>query len=168
MAYDPRTIANLILTRAKTVGVRVTNFSLNKIIYFLHGHYIAKCSSPLIKERFEAWKHGPVLCTIYNCFKKYGDKPIETLAERMDFHVGKMVPVQEIISDQDYEIIEQYIDIYTRASVSQLYEWSHVKDGPWDKAWNYQTLSNPGMLISDHEIANHFRKEKALHGGFRA
>jgi len=168
MAYDPRAIANFVLKRAHIAGDQVTNFSLNKIIYFLHGHYLAKCGSPLINEKFEAWKHGPVLYTIYNCFKKYGDKPIETLAERMDFGIGKMVMIDERVNEQDTEIIEQYVDIYTRASVAQLYEWSHVKDGPWDKAWNYRTLSNPGMLISDYEIANHFCKEEALHGGFRA
>lgn len=168
MAYDPRTIANLILKYANNIGAKVTNLSINKIVYFLHGHYLAKTGRPLIEENFEAWQHGPVLYTLFNSFKRYDDQPIKSLAKRMDFHSGELVEVDEIMDEGDLKIICQYINIYTRASVSQLYEWSHVKDGPWFNTWNYQTPSNPGMIISNQEIANHFRKEGSLHGGFRA
>jgi uncharacterized phage-associated protein len=168
MPYDPRTIANLVLKYANCIDRKVTNFSVNKIVYFLHGHYLAKTGRPLITEHFEAWQHGPVLYTLYNSFKRYGDQPIDSLAKKMDFSVGELVDVEEFVEEEDAKIIWLYINIYTRASVSQLYEWSHVKGGPWDKAWNYQTRSNPGMVISDEEIANHFRQEEALHGGFRA
>lgn len=168
MAYDPRIIANLILKYANNIGVKVTNLSVNKIVYFLHGHYIAKTGKPLVEEQFEAWPHGPVLYTLFNSFKKYGDRPIDSPAKKMDFCVGELVDIDEIIEEKDLEVIWRYVNIYARASVSQLYDWSHVEGGPWYKTWHYQTSSNPGMIISDHEIANHFRKEVTLHGGFRA
>jgi uncharacterized phage-associated protein len=168
MAYDPRTIANLVLKYANSIGVKVTNLAVNKIVYFLHGHYLAKTGKPLVEEHFEAWQHGPVLYTLFNSFKKHGDQPIDSLAKKMDFRLGQLTDVDEILEEQDLGIIWQYINIYTRASVSQLYEWSHVKGGPWYKTWNYQTQSNPGMIISEQEIANHFRREDSLHGGFRA
>ncbi|MBI2713029.1 MAG: SocA family protein [Rhizobiales bacterium] len=168
MAYDPRAIANLVLKYANNIGVRVTNLAVNKIVYFLHGHYLAKTGKPLVDEQFEAWQHGPVLYTLFNSFKRYGDQPIDSLAKKMDFQTEVLADVDDVIEGRDLKVIWQYINIYTRASVSQLYDWSHVKGGPWYKTWNYQTTSNPGMIISDHEIANHFRKEGTLHGGFRA
>jgi uncharacterized phage-associated protein len=168
MPYDPRVIANLVLKYANTVGVKVTNLSVNKIVYFLHGHYLAKAGKPLVDENFEAWPHGPVLYTLFNSFKAYGDQPISSLAKKMDFRLGRLVDVDDNIEDEDLKIIWQYVNIYTRASVSQLYDWSHVKGGPWYKTWNYQTKSNPGMTISDLDIANHFQQEGSLHGGYRA
>ena len=167
MAYDPRAIANLILKFARTHRASVTNFSVNKIIYFLHGHYLAMTGSPLVDEPFEAWKHGPVISSVYYCFKKFGDQPITELARRMDFRSAQVVDVLDELDERDLNLLAIYINIYTRASVSQLYDWSHIEGGPWHQTWNHKTLSSPGMVISNESIANHFQREADLHGGFR-
>ena len=96
MAYDPRAIANLVLKYANNIDIKVSNLAINKIVYFLHGHYLAKTGKPLIEEQFEAWQHGPVLYTLFNSFKRYGDKPIESLAKKMDFNAGELIDIDDL------------------------------------------------------------------------
>lgn len=47
MAYDVRAIANVVLDRAEHLGISVTNLSINKILYFAHGHFLAHFNKPL-------------------------------------------------------------------------------------------------------------------------
>lgn len=73
---DPRIIANAVLDRAAAEGRPVTNLDLQKIVYFLHGHYLVRHQRPLVEGEFEAWPYGPVHRVLYDAFRAYNDTPI--------------------------------------------------------------------------------------------
>jgi uncharacterized phage-associated protein len=45
---------------------------LQKLMYLVHGYYLAVTGTPLIDEFFEAWQYGPVVPTTYYDFKQFG------------------------------------------------------------------------------------------------
>ena len=71
-------IANTFAIKGIRNGVSVTPMKLQKLIYLLYANYIAKTNRPLFSDRFEAWEHGPVIRTVYNEFKRFGRKTIDT------------------------------------------------------------------------------------------
>lgn len=155
MAFDARTIANFILDYASSNQLRVTNMSINKIVYFLHAEYLIAKGEPLISAKIEAWEHGPVIREVYNSFKEYGSNEIKSKAVKIDHHLGKKVVVS---SELPYEVSLFLIKImpaYASQSASQLRNLSHELGGPWDVVFNHGGNANPGMEITNSQILKH-------------
>ena len=53
-------------------GYTKTNLQILKLTYIAHGYTLAIHNRPLITDRVEAWKRGPVIPGIYNTFKRWG------------------------------------------------------------------------------------------------
>lgn len=157
MAYDVRAIANLVLDQAEDRGITLSNFSLNKVLFFVHGHFIAHFRYPLIREPVEAWEHGPVYREIFRQFKSFERNPISARAVRLDYATGTYVPYNERPTQEEISHISPVIDFYIRVPAPKLYSISHTQGGPWYEVWNHQSLSNPGMIISDSLIEKYFR-----------
>lgn len=157
--YDPRDVANLVLQIADEMGVVTSNLAMNKIVYFIHGNYLARFNEPLVDATIEAWQYGPVFREIYHSFKHYGDGSIKQMAPRVDPSDGiKKVIVARIPSDR-WVVIEKLIKDYLTIKPSMLVNMSHVEDGPWYEAWNYEGSVNPGMSISNEAIQRHFAQQ---------
>lgn len=154
--YDPRDVANLVLKVADEIGVTTSNLAINKIVYFIHGSYLARFKEPLVDATIEAWQYGPVFREIYHAFKQYGDGAIQNMAARVDPVDGvKKVFVAKVAQDR-YLLLEKLIKDYLRIKPAMLVNMSHVQDGPWDEAWNYEGSVNPGMSISNEAIERYF------------
>lgn len=159
MSHDPRDVANLVLQIADEIGVTTSNLAINKIVYFIHGNYLAQFGEPLVDATIEAWQFGPVFREIYHAFKHCGDGFIKQKATRIDPYDGiKKVFVAEIPASQ-YEFIKKLITDYLRIKPGLLVNMSHVEDGPWYEAWNYEGAVNPGMSISNEAIQRHFAQQ---------
>ncbi|QCI65200.1 Panacea domain-containing protein [Phreatobacter stygius] len=156
MTYDVRDIANYILDVADKLHVPLTNIAINKLIYFLHAHFVVESNKPLITAKIEAWEHGPVFREIYREFRIHKDKPISTRARKIDLNTGLGTIDAPDIALSDRNLIDQILPRYIRLSAAALVALSHEKDGPWDRTWNYDTLSNPTMRISDDSIRSWF------------
>ena len=74
--YDALAVANEFLERANKAKRPITPMQLLKLVYFAHGWYLALENKALVKERFEAWKFGPVCRPIYREFKRFGMNPV--------------------------------------------------------------------------------------------
>lgn len=57
-------IANHFIMRRWRDGVHVSPMKLQKLVYFAPGWYLALFNKPLIDERVEAWKFGPVILSM--------------------------------------------------------------------------------------------------------
>jgi uncharacterized phage-associated protein len=159
MSYDVRAIANAVLERASECGIKVTNLSINKILYFVHGHFLAHFSFPLIREPVEAWEFGPVFPEIYRQFREFERTPIKERTKRLDVSSGRMVPFEERIPLEELDRIAPIIDFYLKLPAWKLVELSHEPGSPWHRIWNYSTSSNPGMVIPNEIIDNYFKCE---------
>jgi uncharacterized phage-associated protein len=70
--YDARQIANWFVERAARDGRRFTIMQLLKLVYISHGWHLEMHASPLINNKIEAWKFGPVIPDVYNTFRRQG------------------------------------------------------------------------------------------------
>jgi uncharacterized phage-associated protein len=156
---DPRAIANFILDMGDQKGIALSNLSLNKIAYFLHGSYLAQFGEPLIDAKIEAWQYGPVIREIYQQFKKFADKPITGRAKSLNIDTGEMEECKYIFENNIRNKLATILDAYLNLKPFILVELSHVNGGPWDQAWNHNDRVNPGMEITDESIKQHFQAQ---------
>lgn len=156
--FDVRKVANAILDHSDAQGMAITNMALNKLVYFSHGWHLAIYDRPLVDSRFEAWQFGPVHPQLYKQFKVFGDQPILTRAERVDFITGGYVAVEYDFDANTMLHIEKIVDFYGGMSAAKLSSISHERGAPWDIVWN-SSGSSPGMSLSD-EVTREYYKFK--------
>jgi uncharacterized phage-associated protein len=160
-AYDPRSIANLMLDEADRRGRGITNLALQKLLYFAHGIHLTKTKLPLVSGYFEAWQYGPVHPSVYRAFKPSGSAPINTRAVAKDPLTGK---TRELVKPSDQNVIDLVSDVmrsYGHLPPGRLVDLSHAKNSPWsvvvDKA---RTGVAFGMRIPDDVILERFQHHK--------
>lgn len=158
--YDVRDIANFTLDFADRRNLRITNLALQKLLYFAHGWFFAIYERPLIKNKFEAWKYGPVQRVIYDQFKGFKDGAIQGVrATYIDPESGEAVLRDLKIEPAHADLLSGVLEKYARFSAGQLVEKSHVEDGPWVYVWQQaEEAVYPGMKIPDALILDHFKR----------
>lgn len=70
--YDARQLANWFIQKSGTTLNTLTLSQLFKLIYIAHERYIEKSGRPLVINRIEAWRNGPVIPDVYEAFKDQG------------------------------------------------------------------------------------------------
>lgn len=158
--YDVRDVSNFILDMADRRNISITNLSLQKLLYFIHGWFYALYDEPLVKNKFEAWQYGPVQRVIYDQFKVCRDRPIRDLrATHIDPETGDNVYREPELKADHASVIEQVLEKYAKFSAGQLVSQSHVEDGPWEYVWRQaEDVVYPGMKIPDSIILEHFKR----------
>ncbi len=96
---------------------KITNLTLQKLLYFVQGLSLAFFKQPAFKEEIEAWNYGPVIPEIYHKYKKYGRGEIQ---ESKNVEISKAVEA----------IIEIVTDYYGSFSSGKLIDITH-EERPW-------------------------------------
>lgn len=158
--YDVRDVANFTLDFADQRGMPISNLSLQKLLYFVHGWFFSLYDRPLIKNKFEAWQYGPVQRVIFDQFKTCKDAPIRGVrATYIDPSTGEAVYREPHIDPEHASVIESVLEKYEQFTAGQLVTESHVEDGPWEYVWKQaEDAVYPGMKIPDTLIADHFKR----------
>lgn len=82
-------IASYICQRyQQQFGKRIDEMKLHKLLYFTQRESIIQTGEPIFKERFEAWKYGPVLVSIRQLYKN--DDLHEELSDTAKEHYRKV------------------------------------------------------------------------------
>lgn len=167
MAYDAREIANYILDLADERELSLSNMKLLKIIFFAHGWYLAKYNEPLVLDTFQAWNHGPVVSTVYNEFKKFGDRIITDRAKKINLDTGKNVCISPNVEKNIQNFLKIIVNYYAKYEAIRLSEISHFVGGPWDTVWRrFEREACVGMRIQNSEIKRFFAEilaKQAIH-----
>lgn len=158
---DPRSVANTILSFAEEYGLEVTQLSLQKIVYFVHGRHLVENGCALVSGHFEAWPYGPVHPTLYASFSKFGSGPIVSKATKRDLISGIETQVSEPQDKLLRLFIRETASRYLKMSPGRLVELSHAPKSPWDQV----TLVDGGdrrfgMRIDNKTIADLFKYHK--------
>ena len=140
MAFDSRQIANRFIRFAGNDSRFVFVTAIMKQVYIAHGWTLALIDHPLIRDRIEAWRYGPVIPTIYYNFTE-GQGLFNINEEPMD--------------NAEESIVQQVYDIYGNMSARQLTNITHVPGGPWDIVTKAQ-----GRIIPDSLIKSHYLEKK--------
>jgi uncharacterized phage-associated protein len=154
MTQDVRAIANLVLELAELDGKKVSNLSINKIVYFLHEAFLLAYERPLVSAKIEAWDHGPVFRELYNQFKQFGRDSIESRATRLNPHTGDREVPEHNLSEADKGFIADRCRELLKLSPGKLVDMSHISGGPWHKARFGNGGVNPGVEITNDLICN--------------
>ena len=163
IGYDARAVANLLLERAGAKGIKITNLTLQKLVYFAHGWMLTRYGRPLVDGYFEAWQHGPVHPTLYGCFKSFGRQPITAPAERVNLRTGEMVAA---LPPQDVDVVESVERVLQHLgslSSTRLVNISHARGAPWHETVNKRpTETRLGLRISDTLVCERFHRHMVM------
>ncbi len=160
MAYSAKAVANYILDLATVDGEPISPMKLQKLIYYAHGWHLAVTGEPLIKDKIEAWNYGPVVPSIYNDFRQFGNEPITVPAQRFQWDNEKvLVSTPEIplgdTHDTAREVLKRVWDVYKGRTALELSKMTHAPDAPWS-----QVMARSGgpvnPIIPNDLIRNYF------------
>lgn len=129
---NPLFVANNLLNLAFKEKNPVTPMKLQKLLYFIYRDYLQKTKESLFSERFEAWKYGPVLSSVYSKFHQYESNKITEYYKSRD---GKVYILDE---KSDYifsEVLQSVWNQYKSWDGIQLCELTHKEGTAWYKAW---------------------------------
>ena len=149
-AYDSRQIANDFLHLAEVDSRNLSIMTLLKLVYIAHGWSLALRDQPLITDFAQAWKHGPVVPSVYYAFRPYGVYGLQKidLIERKEQRGAK-------------SIISQTYKIYGHMAPFTLSSLTHIKNGPWDRT---RRERGDKAIIPNEWIQEHY-KDKARRAG---
>ena len=145
-------VANSILVKSFSENIDITPMKLQKIIYFVYRDYMKETNGQeLFEERFETWKYGPVLPSVYREFRKYSSNAIRRYATEFD---GKTVmtvnedssPIFRKILNQVWEQCKKFDGIY-------LSSITHREGSAWRKAADRNDCYLSAQDIMQEEIA---------------
>jgi uncharacterized phage-associated protein len=140
--YEPSSIANGFLELGFRDSVSVDPMKIQKLTYFANGYYLAKTGEPLVNERFQAWKLGPVLPTLYHEMKRFRGMPIDSYAKIYDRVLNRIIPAAPPEDDAEFVKIRQFVWMnYGKRESITLSRLTHKVGG----AWQQTILDNPGI-----------------------
>jgi uncharacterized phage-associated protein len=167
MAFDPRSIANLMLDEADLSGIRLKNLALQKLLYFAHAIFLIEQKRPLVSGYFEAWKYGPVHPAVYQAFKAAGPEAITFRAERVHPATGARTQIPPPEDPAVRRHVAGIMHSYGRMTAGRLVDISHAKGAPWEFIVNKGRTSLAfGLRISDDVILERFKHHKVSVGHF--
>jgi len=145
MPYDARAIANYFLERARREGKALDQMKIQKLVYFANGWHIAIRGEPLIDEQVEAWRYGPVIQSLRDALREYGDQaidaPISYLVPRVGVNVldaiEEVVRTIDTANAPDLDFVRALLDrvwqVYGKYTGIQLSNMTHEPGSPWDQ-----------------------------------
>lgn len=145
MMVNALIVGNSILDRAKKENKDITPMKLQKLIYCLYKEYYKKTGRALFDERFEAWKYGPVLRSVYDAFKKYGSNAIKDFSVSAD---GNVYVVNQESSLGFKNAFDRVWTLYSDYDGIVLSSFTHKLDSAWRKA-----IDRRSIYLLDTDIA---------------
>lgn len=115
-------VADYFLAISKASGEPITNLKLQKLVYYAQAWFLANKSTPLFKEHFEAWVHGPVIPQLYEQYKTFGSSPIQS-----DVDINE---VKSRFDEDKLELLDEVTKIYMPKGAYELELMTHQED-PW-------------------------------------
>ena len=135
--------------RFEDIGDGISNLKLQKLLYFIQKVHYSVYHEPFFDDTIEAWRHGPVVPTIYHHFKEYGRSDIDIFKEE-DFIKDK-----EPLNINQIGVVDFVWDAYYQYSGGALIDISHQ-----DKCW-IDNVAFSGT-INLHEMEDVDTKEEFL------
>jgi len=133
----------------------ITNLKLQKLLYYSQGHYLAEFGKELFQDDIVAWKHGPVVSSIYYQFR-------DLMAEGASDYIGFSVVENDIYNHprisnnkEQFDFFIKLMAYYNQYSPWGLRNMTH-KETPWLDTKNGEVINKALIkeFFSQPEIAN--------------
>ena len=119
----------------------ISNLKLQKLLYYAQGTYYAITQQKLFNDPIVAWRHGPVVESVYHEYKVYGSSGIE-FKEAFDF---------DVFDPETTSILEEVYDCFGQYSAWKLRNMTH-DERPWKE-------TNLNSVIDAELIKSYFQEE---------
>jgi uncharacterized phage-associated protein len=153
--YDAKAVANYFLGLARKEGKALDPLGIQVLVYFAHGWNLAVNGRPLISERIEAGRNGPIIRDLYEEFSRFGYAPITELAKKLSLApgtpLGYNVYYPQITDPNTMSLLNQVWDAYKRFTSIQLSNMTHDAGSPWRLA-----VEQHQPFIDDSLLQNYF------------
>ena len=123
--------AKLILAILKSddeMAEYTSRLKLLKLLYYVQGYHLAMFDAPLFNDKIEAWLHGPVVRSVWNWAKNYGDEAMQKEALNKEQITALSLHPQQI------KLISEVLEIYNKYSAYGLRDKTHT-EMPWLSAY---------------------------------
>jgi len=143
MSYSASTIANYFIKKYATSG-ELTPLKLIKLVYVSYGWYLEtfENKAPLVNEKPQAWRYGPVFPSLYNNLKQHGKSFVK---EPINCFTS------EVINDEDARFLDKVWEIYGQKDGIYLSALTHKDGTPWSETYpKGENLIIPDPLIKDY------------------
>lgn len=157
MSYSVAQIANYFIERGTTEGVKVDPLKLQKLVYLAHGWHLFFKQSPLIDDRIEAWRYGPVVPYLYRMARQYGSGPVSSRFSE---------PAAVLPLNHDTEnLLAQVWKTYGRKSGIDLSMLTHEPGYAWDLTRRTNETPWSDAVIENVLIEDEFRSRQTKSSG---
>lgn len=146
MAHTALQVASKMieLGSKKSPPQQYTPMQLLKLVYISHGWMLALFNRPLVMEKVEAWKYGPVIPELYESVKHYKASPVKEL----------IVHTNDDFDPQELGVLQYVINAYGHIDGITLSQITHAPNTPWSMTYDHVDWGNE---ISDNLISNHYK-----------
>lgn len=136
------------MQRDEAVDENLTQMKIHKLMYYAQGVNLAISSKRLFDEELLAWKHGPVVRSVYDKYQGTKELDSEITAEQLEDYL-------KIAEDPNSRmILEVVYEQFGSYSAGQLRNMTH-EETPWKEAWQ---KSEGSSQINDDTIAQYFKE----------
>lgn len=142
--------ANDVAKFFTTIVDKTSNMKANKLTYYAQAWALIRLGRPLFNEEIEAWKHGPIIPSVYRAYKQYGDEAIPA-PEDTEF-LNKF-------SDEESQLLLDVAREYGCLSTWKLRTDSHGKDEPWQEVYDPAVKHT---VISKELIQKYFESKERI------
>lgn len=154
-SFTPAQIANFFLEQAEKEDIPINNLKLQKLVYIAYGWSLAVLGIKLFGEPIEAWRHGPVIPSLFHEFKRFRKDPISARALDLNWsdNEGRLERAVVRIDDEKLGVVLRKVwDIYKVFTGWELRTKTHQQDTPWEKTY----AEGENKVIPDDEVRKHF------------
>jgi len=154
MAYFAAQIANEFIRRGNEEGNPCNPQKVLKLVYLAHQLNLSFFGSPLIREKVEAGRYGPIISSLYS---KFLQMRIPLIKDEMDVPSGA-TDLDEKASD----VIRVIWTKYGHLSGVQLGILTHKPGDAWDTVRRGNAIGLSSPIIPDSFIRNDFEERMAV------
>ncbi len=138
---------------------KCTHLALEKLVYFAYADYLCEHGERLFEDTIYAFKHGPIVESVYETYKRAGKQYIE-YDEEWEIYTGiKMMPAKSriLFAENGAEklfSIDRTLTKYGQYSASALVSFTHRPGSPWSRVENwefYQTIPD-NLILAYHGV----------------
>jgi uncharacterized phage-associated protein len=126
----------------------LTPLQLQKPLYYAQGWMLAEQGRPLFGDALEAWRHGPVVPTVWQSFNRHGARPIT-----------EVPGAEPALAEADRLAVRDAWDVYKGYTAWELSDLTH-EERPWLEARaGAPSAAAGGREIRREAIEREFREK---------
>lgn len=158
--YPAAAIANFFIDKKNKTNTDLTHLKLQKLLYYAQGWYMANFNERLFDEEIEAWRHGPVVRSIYRALS--GSKNNQ-ISNKINTVYGSVYGPQDIVESdkKTIEFLNEFWELFSPLHAYTLANSTHQPGTPWHKVYTGNSdIIGWGETIPDSLINEYFTAQK--------